>query len=92
MYRLRITAYLVNSTLPSRQIELTGLSKRMSTLGFQPIPGDQFSFFDLSTEDKQKIETHGVAPVTRLVVTARKFTFESAYSSVYISLSPDQGG
>lgn len=87
---LRVVIYFESSGL-TKQIELTGLSKRINSIGLQPIPGDRFLSEDLIKDDRDKIESVvGYQISEDLVVKSRHFKFESTYAAVYIVLEPKQ--
>ncbi|MBI1767050.1 MAG: hypothetical protein HY015_01075 [Bacteroidetes bacterium] len=86
---LRTVAYFEGSDL-AKPIELTGISKRINSIGLQPIPGDQFRYEDLIKEDKDKIEKLvGKPSIRNVVVKSRQFKFENTYAAIYIMLGPD---
>jgi hypothetical protein len=86
---LRTVIYFEGSDLVN-PVELTGISKRINSIGLQPIPGDRFRLADLIKEDKEKIEKlNGNHTFENLVVKSREFKFENTYAAIYIMLGPD---
>ena len=82
-------AYFEGSDL-AKPVELTGISKRINSIGLQPVPGDQFSSDDLSNDDRNKIEAAiGKHHIKNLVVKSRQFRFENTYAAIYVMLGVD---
>lgn len=68
-------------------VYLSGISKRLNSLGFQPVAHDRFRFEDFGQPDQQLItETSSCSPVDVLEVRKRDFSFGIKFSELNIYL------